>query len=226
MVVCGMVKNPRLIDLAGQRFGLWSAVKQTGNTKGGSALWLCVCDCGTSRSVVGSDLRQGKSTGCGCAGNDRIGSLNRSHGASRSRLHIVWKNMRMRCMNPKSAGFANYGGRGISMCPEWDDFSAFRQWALTAGYKETFSIERLDVNGNYDPANCIWADAQAQSENRRFVARAPNGKLWVHIARANGISNSAYRSRLTSGWDYHQAATWPMGKKRRERARNAKGRFA
>lgn len=221
-----MTKNPRIIDLTGQRFGLWTVIKQDGNTNGGAALWLCACDCGASRSVVGRDLRVGKSTNCGCEGARRLGSLRRSHGASKSRLHNIWKNMRKRCMNPNDPGFPNYGGRGISICDEWSEFSVFQEWALNAGYKETLSIERLDVNAGYGPSNCIWATAQMQSENRRFIARAPNGQLWVHIARANGISNAAYRSRLNDGWDHHQAATWPMGKKRRQRPRNAKGQFA
>lgn len=134
--------------------------------------------------------------------------------------------MRKRCNNPNTPGYENYGGRGISICPEWNDFSLFQQWAQNAGYRDNLSIERLNVNGDYCPENCIFADAQMQSENRRFVARAPSGELWVHIARKNGITNAAYRSRLCDGWPYIQAATWPMGKKRRERPRDPKGRYS
>lgn len=124
--------------------------------------------------------------------------------------------MRKRCTNAATPGFENYGGRGISVCAAWSDFGTFSEWAKNSGYRDDLSIERLDVNGNYEPSNCIWADAQAQSENRRFVAKAPSGQLWVHIARSNGISESAYRTRLSEGWDHHQAATWPMGKRRRD----------
>jgi hypothetical protein len=134
--------------------------------------------------------------------------------------------MRARCLNENGPSFSSYGGRGISICAEWDAFPAFRDWAVNSGYDDGRSLERLDVNGNYEPSNCIWTTAQSQSENRRFVAKAPNGRLWVHIARENNISNAAYRSRLNDGWDYHQAATWPMGKKRRERSRNIKGQYA
>lgn len=134
--------------------------------------------------------------------------------------------MRARCLNRNRPGFENYGGRGISVCDEWNEYAAFEHWALNSGYKGDLSIERLDVNGNYQPNNCIWATSQAQSENRRFVAKASNGKLWVHIARENGISDSAYRTRLFDGWDRHEAATWPMGKRRVPRNRDATGRFS
>jgi hypothetical protein len=221
-----MAKNPRLIDLHGQRFGLWTVLSQSGNAPRGAALWLCKCECGTERPVIGADLRGGKSTNCGCVGVSRIGALRRTHASSGTRLHRIWVNMRKRCLNRNDPSFGNYGGRGIAICQEWGQFSAFHDWAINCGYNESLSIERLDVNGNYEPTNCIWATAQAQSENRRFVAKAPNGRLWVHIARENGVSNAAYRSRLTDGWDHHQAATWPMGKKRRERPRNAKGQYA
>jgi hypothetical protein len=128
-------------------------------------------------------------------------------------------------LNPNDPGFENYGGRGIMICPEWNNFTAFSEWSGNAGYAGNLSIERLDVNGNYEPTNCVWATAQAQNENRRFVAKAPNGRLWVHIARDNGISNAAYRSRLTDGWSYHEASTWPMGKKHKENPRNNKGQY-
>lgn len=124
--------------------------------------------------------------------------------------------MRMRCLNKNSSVYPYYGGRGISICDEWSDFAVFRQWALDHGYRDDLTIDRLDVDGNYEPSNCIWADAQAQSENRRFVSRAPNGRLWWHIAQDNGITAAAYRSRLTDGWSHHEAATWPMGKRRRD----------
>lgn len=220
-----MAKNPRLIDLTGKRFSRWSVITQAGNTPRGGALWLCVCDCGAERPVLGADLRNGKSVSCGCARTERVGRLNKSHGASGTRLHQAWKNMRGRCNNPNRPGFSDYGGRGIKVCAEWDDFSAFRGWALANGYSDNLSIERMDVNGDYSPSNCTWADAAVQSANRRFVAVAPDGELWWHKAQANGISQAAYRTRLHAGWPIEEAATHPMHVRRHPRKRDGRGKF-
>lgn len=178
-------------------------------------MWRCKCDCGTEKIVSGGNLRSGQSQSCGCQGSRAtIGDRTRTHGAKETRLYQTWSNMRGRCNNPNNDNYANYGGRGISVCEEWDDFSKFRDWALANGYTDILTIERKDVNGNYNPNNCTWADMQAQSENRRFVARAPNGRLWWHIARENGISQSAYRTRLFDGWPIEEAAVVPMGERR------------
>lgn len=222
-----VAKNPKLIDLAGQRFGKWTVGKQVGNTSGGGALWSCKCDCGTERAVIGTDLRTGKSASCGCTIDPkRLGNMQRKHGGTGSRLYHTWKNMRSRCSNPNKPGYKNYGGRGISVCAEWDDFPTFQRWAETSGYRSDLSIERMDVNGNYEPNNCMWAGAEVQSANRRFVQRAPDGELWWHKARRNGITRAAYSWRIGKGWSRKLAVTWPLGKRREKRQRNAKGQFA
>jgi hypothetical protein len=221
-----MAKNPRLIDLSGRRFGLWTVGPQAGNTAGGGALWACQCDCGVERRVLGADLRNGKSTGCGCTSVGRLGDSCRKHSATGSRLHRIWVNMRKRCRNPNTPKFENYGGRGITICSEWNEFVVFEAWALANGYEPHLSIERKDVNGNYTPENCTWADAATQSANRRFVSRAPDGELWWHKARANGITWAAYQWRLSDGWPHELAVTWPMNKRRVARQRDDSGRFA
>jgi hypothetical protein len=220
-----MAKNPRLIDIAGQRFGSWLVIEQAGNNPRGGALWLSRCDCGTERAVLGEDLRKGKSLSCGHDKKTRMISLNRSHGGSGTRLHHIWKSMRRRCVDPKSTGYDRYGGRGISVCDEWQDFSAFRDWSLKNGYRDDLSIERQDNDGNYCPENCVWADAETQANNRSIVARSPDGRSWWQIAKANGITHAAYQQRTAAGWPFELASTLPMYTRLVPRQKDAKGRF-
>lgn len=208
------MKNPRLIDLSGHRFGAWLVTSQDGNTANGAALWKCRCDCGNESRVIGRDLRAGKSTSCGCVPNARFGSLRRTHGGSGTRLHRIWKNIRARCSRPTYPEFEYYGGRGITICPEWASYEGFRAWALSSGYQDGLSIERKDVNGNYSPSNCTWATALEQSINRRFVKKAPDGRPWLHVAAANGVSRDAFYMRVRNGWPIERAAALPMGSRR------------
>lgn len=217
--------HPRLIDISGHRFGEWTVHDKTGNNPRGGALWRCVCSCGAERQVLGSDLRNGKSVSCGCKGIERIAHLNKSHGETGTRIYRTWKNMRARCLNSNKPGYEHYGGRGISICAEWSSFPAFRKWALESGYADDLSIERKDVDGDYTPSNCVWADAATQSANRRFVSVAPDGDLWWHKAKSNSITVSAYRSRLNAGWPIEVAASWPMHSRRVPRQRNSSGKF-
>jgi hypothetical protein len=203
--------NPRLIDLTGQRFGRWKVIEKTGNTRGGAALWQCVCDCGGTGIVTGVDLRSGKSTSCVCA-KARTGRANlTTHGGTGTRLHRIWKAMNTRCTNERSAGFKNYGARGISVCNEWHSFVAFRDWALQNGYSDSLYIERKDVNGSYCPDNCTWATRLQQNVNRRFVLTNAAGEAWSQIAKRNGIPVTLMHGRHHDGWPIEMAATLPKG---------------
>ncbi|WP_293381329.1 hypothetical protein [Phenylobacterium sp. SCN 70-31] len=221
-----MAKNPRLIDMTGLRFGLWSVQEKAGNSPRGGALWTCRCDCGRSGVVAGSDLRGGKSTNCGCANLNRLGDLRRTHGSTTTRLYGIWQNMRARCRNPRNPGYVHYGARGISIYPEWEEFSAFSEWAEAAGYADNLSIERVDNDRGYSPENCIWADAKTQARNRSIVRRAPDGRSWAEIAEVNGVSARVLTNRINAGgWPPELAATWPVGKRLNPNATNALGQF-
>lgn len=209
-------RNPRLINLEGQRFGRWLIGKQAGNRPGGAALWHAVCDCGTLGTPSGGDLRYGKTLSCGCLSSETNGANLRTHGGSKTRLHRIWKAMRSRCNNPALPNYAGYGGRGITICAEWDDFSIFRDWALANGYADNLSIDRKENDLGYEPNNCRWATAEVQSQNRRFVKRAPDGTPWAVIAKLNGIKVTLMHGRLHEGWPIEKAATLPIGSRLRE----------
>ena len=205
-----MAKNPRIIDMTGRQIGRWTVLKQAGNAPGGAALWMCLCACGTQKAVGGQDLRSGRTQSCGCASREDRPTWSTTHGESRTRLYRIWKAMRTRCHNPNIPGYHLYGGRGITICSEWSRYEAFRDWAIAAGYRDDLSIERLDNDNGYCPENCTWATKQEQSENRRFVQRAPDGELWWRKAQANGITQGAYRTRLYDGWSHEEASSVPV----------------
>lgn len=158
-------------DLSGRRFGRLVVVKRADECVGhsyGHSLWMCLCDCGNETYVYGSNLLQGKTKSCGCYHTEMIKAANSTHGESKTRLHRIWAGMKERCYNTRASNYHNYGGRGISVCDEWrNSFSAFRDWAVLNGYKDHLSIDRINVDGNYEPQNCRWATFIEQNNNKR-----------------------------------------------------------
>lgn len=138
----------------------------------------------------------------------------KTHGMTNSRLYHIWKSMKARCYNPKHESYYLYGGRGITICPEWrNSFEAFRDWAYSTGYNDKLSIDRIDNNGNYTPENCRWATPKAQARNRSTSRYINIGNIsmtlveWaeiiglsprsITIASQRGISPESYiRSKL------------------------------
>lgn len=162
-------------ELTNMRVGRLTAVRKIGRTKDRHIIWECRCDCGNIVNVSSHDLKSKHIQSCGCMRMDAI----TKHGGRRTknteRLYGVWLGIRKRCYCENSAEYKWYGGRGIAMCKEWDDYSAFRDWAFSNGYdasapKYKCTIDRINVNGNYEPKNCRWVDMHVQNTNKRKLA--------------------------------------------------------
>jgi hypothetical protein len=202
-------------DIAGQRFGRWTVVQHIGRESASSRdhRWLCRCDCGTERSVKGSDLRAGKSASCGCAGRERS-KLNRpflKHGLSRTPTYVVWCGMRERCNCATHKDYPDYGGRGIKVCARWNDYAAFL--ADMGERPAGLTIERRDTDGDYEPSNCYWATYTEQNNNRRFnvfLERGDRRQTVAQWAHEFGLHPDRLRARLKRGWPLEKALTQPI----------------
>ena len=168
-----------LIDKTGERYGrlvvLSRAEDYVAPNGKHHVRWLCQCDCGNQTVVDTGDLADGHTQSCGCYRVESATDLNTTHGGSHDRLYKVYANMKNRCYNEKSDDYPYYGGRGIRICDEWrNDYAAFKEWAYANGYDETAekgecTIDRINVDGNYEPSNCRWVSMAEQSRNRRNV---------------------------------------------------------
>lgn len=164
---------------------------------------VCVCDCGVVKNVDWDNFRSGKSTSCGCATIRSNSNRQKTHGESHTKLYNVWCSMKRRCDLKTQRAYKDYGGRGISVCDEWkNDYTSFRDWALSHGYAEGLTIDRINNNGNYEPSNCRWVPFSVQCNNRRsniLVDHNGESHSVAEWCRILNLSDTMIYQRIQSG---------------------------
>lgn len=211
----------RLIDLTGKKFNRLTVVERAENAEGGIAVWKCKCDCGNTTFVRGGNLKSGAVKSCGCLRHE---AQNKTHDMSKTRLYREWASIKSRCVYKSSKTFKSYGGRGITICDEWmNSFEVFRDWALSHGYADNLTIERVDNDGNYCPENCKWIPKKEQARNRRSCYSITyNGKTQNLVDWCNEL-NLDYKmihNRIHKlSWNFERAISEPIHIEKRNRKR-------
>lgn len=201
------------LNLTNQRFGKLVALRVEGRHPAKGTLWLCSCDCGGSRVALAGKLNEGKARSCGCFRPTPPAGHNRTHGLSKTPEHKAWEGMRRRCTRPNSPDFANYGGRGITVCGRWiNNFPAF---LADVGPRPSarHSIDRIDNSRGYEPGNVRWATPQEQQRNRRNNRLVTIGGETLCVAawaERFGASLNDVITRLNAGWEPLRALTTPV----------------
>ena len=199
------------IDLTGNRYGRLVVVNRAENKLGKNGrtrtMWNCVCDCGNAVIVEASHLKSGHSKSCGC--------ITKKHGMFGTRIYKIWDSMKQRCFNKNHSEYKNYGGRGITICDEWiQNFQSFYNWAMANGYRDDLTIDRKDVNGNYCPENCRWADDIVQHNNtrvNRYIEFKGETHTMAEWARIKGMKYVTLNTRINKyQWSIEKALTTPV----------------
>ena len=202
-------------DLRGSVFGRWTVIEKAESRKR-MAVWKCRCECGTEKEVYQKHLLSGASTSCGCIRNEQASKRMKEsnpaeikHNMHHTRLYGKWRNMKHRCHNPNDRNYRYYGGKGIKVCDEWQEFIPFMEWALKNGYNEGLSIDRIDFDGNYEPKNCRWLTIQKQQYNKsnnHLLTYEGKTQTLTEWAKERGIKQTTLDARINrSHWDIGRA---------------------
>lgn len=196
---------PARIDLTEKQFGRLRVQGYAGLFNG-KVFWACRCECGKDACVAGHLLRSGKTTSCGCYRAELMSKTKRKHGMSCTPEWNVYSSMKSRCLNPADPKFRNYGGRGITVCARWlESFSNF--YADMGPRPMGRSLDRIDVNGNYELINCRWATATQQAQNKTTninLTYQGETKCLTQWAREFGVPTGTAYYRLQRGLPFEQ----------------------
>jgi hypothetical protein len=189
----------KMIDRTGHVYGRWTLLERIPAKRA----YICKCQCGTVKAVQMTHLRAGRTKSCGCLERELASARAKTHGMSQSIEYRTWLRMRDRCSNPNAPHYECYGGRGIAVCERWAN--SFEDFYEDMGPRPSrgHSIDRIDVNGNYEPSNCRWATVEQQRRNtraNRFVQYLGKNVCIAEAAELSGIQSSTLLRRLKLGW--------------------------
>lgn len=165
----------------GDKFGRWTVIGEPFRKRTNRYV-IVRCSCNTEKAVRVTHLRKGASKSCGCLRREQL----TTHGRYDTKLYNIWDAMLRRCTNPSNQSYKNYGGRGITICDEWQDPKIFCEWAEASGYREGLTLDRINNGKGYSPENCHFTSRTVQAENRRkqsnntsgFIGVSHSGDLW------------------------------------------------
>jgi len=211
---CDVYRQRKKSEIIGSVFGRLTVISElpTYRFKSGRAdrLFLCRCECGNEVEKYYAGLRIGMFTSCG------KGCVNTPHRMGGTSIQRIYYHMLRRCNNPTHKSYPYYGERGIKICEKWSTFSGFLE-DMKDSYFPGASIERIDVNGNYEPSNCKWIPINEQSKNRRCVNHFQIGdKLMTfqEIAAISSVKLKTIKARFYAGWNIHDAMNTPVFNRR------------
>lgn len=195
-------KSSKFIDMTNFRTGILLVVKYSCSTFNHGSFWEVKCDCGNTVFTTTRQLKSGYVYSCGCKPKPRKARSIKTHGKSKTTEFGIWKAMRLRCQNPNHSAWRYYGGRGISVCDKWKNFSSFYE-DMGPRPSMNHTLDRINVNGNYEPLNCRWATKAQQDSNKRSNRYLQIGGVRLTVTQAGRVFNIPWhriRSRSASGW--------------------------
>jgi hypothetical protein len=201
-------------DFVGRKYAKLTALSFSHCDRSGHSYWLCQCDCGSApRPCGGFHLKRGKVKSCGCV------PAGHKHGGRHTLAYQSWISMKARCLNPRLPCYERYGGRGITICDRWlkgdGTLTPFECFVADLGERKSFkySLDRIDVDGNYEPSNCRWATASQQMRNtRRSRVRTYKGhraSLPEIVEKFANVGSATVDQRLFRGWPLEKALELP-----------------
>ena len=217
VAICLQTKGEMIMgvpkDYTGKKYGMLTPIRRLEKSKNGYYIWLCKCDCGNEVERTVDVFTRGLSS-CGCKQNKNIINMNKkntTHNMSKTRLYGIYKNMLSRCYREKDIHYSAYGARGITICEEWlNDRSKFFEWALSNGYSDNLTIERIDNDKGYYPDNCAWVTKEMQYKNKRqnimitYEGKTLCAEDW---SKVTGIPSMTIRWRYKHGWSAERTLT-------------------